>query len=224
MNPTLWILLLWLAFGLSHTVLSSVRVRPTLVRVLSERGFEGVYSLIALAVFVPLVWVYFAHKHTGALLWAVSVTPGVYWFVYVGMAIAFVLVVSGLMTPSPSATRAKPGEGPAQPRGIHFITRHALFMGFGLFGLLHLIPNGFASDIAFFAGFPIFAVIGCIHQDRRKLTLEPERYRAFYDATPLIPFTGRNTFRGLRELSPMAVLIGLALTWGVRHFHSAWFS
>ena len=39
MHPALTIVLLWLAFGASHIVLSSARLRPRLVRGLTERGF-----------------------------------------------------------------------------------------------------------------------------------------------------------------------------------------
>lgn len=223
MSPFSTLVLLWLAFGVSHMLLSSARIRPRGIALLSEGGFMGVYSFIALGTFVPLVWVYFTHKHQGPLLWAVSMTPLLYWVLFAAMTVAFILVVSGLMAPSPTSMSAGPKEGPAQPRGVHFITRHALFMGFGLFGLVHLVANGFATDVAFFAGFPIFAVVGCMHQDRRKLASDGASYRAFYDATPLIPFTGRQTLRGLRELSPLAVLIGVGLTLVVRHFHRAWF-
>ncbi len=64
-----WILIaLWLAFGATHIGLSSVRFRPRLHAALGERSFLGVYSLIAFATFVPVVWYYFAHKHAGPLL------------------------------------------------------------------------------------------------------------------------------------------------------------
>ena len=105
----------------------------------------------------------------------------------------------------------------------HYITRHGVFMAVGLFGLVHLIPNGFASDIAFFAGFPIFAIVGCLHQDRRKLVTDSQRYAGFHAATPLIPFTGKQTLRGLRELSPVAYVLGIGLAIALRYFHAQWF-
>ena len=66
MSATVWIVLLWLGFAGSHMLLSSVRLRPILVERIGERGYAGVFSLVALGFFVPLVWVYFASKHHGA--------------------------------------------------------------------------------------------------------------------------------------------------------------
>ena len=80
-------------------------------------------------------------------------------------------------------------------------------MGLGIFGLLHLIPNGNAADVAFFGGFPIFAVIGCWHQDQRKLATGPAGYRQFHRETPFMPFTGRTTLQGIRELSPVVIAV-----------------
>ena len=223
MSPAFLIVLLWLAFGVSHIVLSSVRLRPRLVAVLGEQGFMGGYSLVSLLTFVPLVTVYFGHKHEGALLWASGVGPVGFWLISIGMGIALILLVGGVLTPSPASMGAGGAETPVEARGIHLITRHAVFMGMGLFGLLHLFANGFATDVAFFAGFPIFVVVGAMHQDRRKLAPEGSPYRAFYEATPLLPFTGSRTLQGLREIGWKAPLAGIVLTGVIRYYHSAWF-
>ncbi len=224
MGPTAMIALLWLGFAITHMALSSVTFRPRLVGVLGDRGFQGVYSLIALAFFVPLVWVYFDHKHAGPLLWAIPVGGTLRWAIHIGMGLSFVLLIAGVMNASPASMTATDTDATTQPSGVHFITRHAVFMATAVFGLLHLIPNGFATDVAFFSGFPIFALVGSIHQDRRKIETEPERYKAFHESTPLLPFTGRQTLRGLRELSKLAVGIGVGVTILVRYFHSSWFS
>jgi uncharacterized membrane protein len=216
------IVLLWLAFAASHIVLSSLTLRPRLVRVLGEKGFLGVYSLIALVIFVSMVSVYFDNKHSGALLWSVGMTPSLVGLVWILMGVAVVLLVAGIVTASPASMSVAAGKS-VELRGVHYITRHAVFMSAGLFGLAHLIPNGFASDVAFFAGFPIFAVIGSLHQDQRKLVTDAKRYPEFHAATPLIPFTGKRTLRGLRELSPIAYGLGIGLAVTFRYFHAQWF-
>ena len=222
-SPTMTIAALWVAFAVTHMVMSSIRFRPQLAAWLSW-GFQAVYSVIALGLFIPLCTIYFSNKHSGPLLYALPLTPWVRGGIFVGMGVAFILLFAGLLTPSPTSISAQASDGtPAEPKGVHFITRHALFMSMALFGILHLIANGFASDVAFFAGFPLFVLIGTFHQDQRKLALEPERYRAFYEATPWIPFTGRSTLRGLREISKPAVVLGLLTLLVVRHFHSRLF-
>lgn len=207
---------LWLAFAATHMGMSSVRFRPRLVAALGAAGFQGVYSLVAFAVFVPLVWYYFAHKHAGPLLWAIEVGPVLRWILYIGMGVAFTLVFCSLVQPNPFSV-GRDGSEPA--RGIHRITRHGTFLGLGLFAALHLVPNGFASDVAFFGGMLAFSVAGCLHQDARKLALEGERFRPFMEQTPFWPFTGRDTAQGLRELPWYGLVGGIALTVALRWYH-----
>ena len=219
MGATTEILALWGLFAATHMGLSSQRLRPRLVGALGEPAYAGIFSVVALAIFVPLAWIYFGHRHEGTLLWAVSVGPVLRWVVYVVMGAAFVLVVGGLLEPSPASMLS----GDTEVRGIHRLTRHPLFMGLGVIGLLHLPWNGFASDVAFFAGLPLFAIIGCAHQDRRKLANLGEAYRTWHQATPFLPFTGRETLRGLRELRPASLLLGVLLTIGLRMAHGPLF-
>jgi uncharacterized membrane protein len=219
MSPTFAIVMLWVAFAATHVGLSSLPVRQRLVTGLGAPAFQGLYSVIALAIFVPLVWTYFAHKHAGPLLWSIPIGTPLRWLVYVAMAGAFILMVAGLV--KPSLASMVPGD--PTPRGAQRLTRHPLFMGLGIFGLLHLIPNGNAADVAFFGGFPIFAVVGCWHQDRRKLTAGPPEYPAYHRATPFLPFTGRDTVRGLRELGFAVIAGGVGITWLLRYFHPSWF-
>ncbi len=74
MESTAQIAALWILFGATHMGLSSLRLRPALVSNLGDRGFLAAYSLVALAVFVPLTVVYAGHRHEGALLYAYA-TP-----------------------------------------------------------------------------------------------------------------------------------------------------
>jgi uncharacterized membrane protein len=162
--------------------------------------------------------VYFTHKHAGAWLWSLPQTTLLRWIVYAGMGVALVLAVGGLIRPSPAALVP----GPPQPRGVQRITRHPLMMGTALFGLVHLLSNGSTADVAFFGGMVLYPLIGCAHQDRRKLAMNAPGFREFYEATAFIPFTGRSAFQGLRELVPAAI-VGVGLTVVVRYFHASWF-
>jgi uncharacterized membrane protein len=219
MSPALTIGLLWLGFAGSHLFLSSLPVRRAMIARIGELPFRGLYSLVAFAFFIPLVGTYFSHKHAGPALWTVPFGPGLRWGMYVGMGIAFVLLVASFVRPSPAAV--VPGN-PA-PRGVYRITRHPLMMGLVIFGLLHLLPNGHAADVAFFGGFVLFPLVGAAHQDRRKLVTDAGKFRDFYEATPFLPFTGRSSLRGIRELLPTVAGLGIAVAVVVRHFHAAWF-
>lgn len=222
MSVAIGIVALWGLFAATHMGMSSQALRPRLVAALGERGFLGVYSLLALAIFVALCWLYVPNRHAGAQLWPPLVTGTLgLWIVYVLQAVAWTLVVAGNLSPSPASIAPDPKRG-KEPRGVHLLTRHPLFMGVALFGALHLLFLGFASDVAFWAGFPLFAAAGCAHQDRRKRATLPG-YPAWHAATPFLPFTGRATLRGLRELPPLAIAIGVALTILLRWLHGPLF-
>jgi uncharacterized membrane protein len=218
-SPTIAIALLWGGFAGSHLGLSSLPVRSRLVAKLGEPRFLGLYSLVAFVFFIPLVWVYFANEHAGPLLWGRPGGALVLWLVQLGMGVAFVLVVSSLVQPNPSLLGSKGGEA----RGVFRIARHPLFMGIAVFAALHLVVNGAASDVAFFGGMLAFSIVGSWHQDQRKLATNAPGYREFVAATPFLPFTGRETLRGLRELPPLGVALGVGLTIVLRVFHSTLF-
>lgn len=218
MTPAVSIVLLWLGFAGSHLLLSHLPVRERLVKRIGPQPFQGFYSLVALAFFVPLVWIYFDHLHEGAWLWVLPHGGVLSWLVTMGMGVSFVLLTAGLVRPSPAALNA----GPAEPVGAFLIARHPVFMGLGIFGALHLLLNASTTDVAFFAGFPLFAAVGCAHQDQRKLAQKSPGYAAFVAATPFVPFTGRHTLRGLRQLGPLPVALGLGLAVLVRWTHRFW--
>jgi uncharacterized membrane protein len=144
------------------------------------------------------------------------------------MLLAFLLLVGGMANQSPAAMKM-PGDAgastPHPPSGIQLITRHAVFMATGLFGLAHLMVNPHASDVAFFAGFPIFAVVGAMHQDSRKRVTLGDSYAAHCDATPLLPFVGplASTLRGLREVPIWVYAVAIAVTVALRTFHASLF-
>jgi len=219
MGATAFIGILWLAFAATHMVLSSVQLRPRLIGVLGERPYQGLYSAVALLLFVPLVWFYFANKHAGPELWYVGGAAALRWLGMIGMGVAFVLAVGGLVRPSPASL----APGSTEIAGALRVTRHPLFMGLGLMGLMHLLMAPiYASDLAFFGGFPVFALIGCRHQDLRKLHSAGEKLQRFYAETPFLPFSRRGGAHGVSEM-PVALVVGIALAVVVRSFHDTLF-
>jgi uncharacterized membrane protein len=219
MSAVLIIALLWIAFAATHMGLASVRMRPKLVARLGERPYQALYSLVALAIFVPLVWYYTGHKHFGAFLWTVPKNTVTLWATYIGNGVAFVLLTASFVQPSPATVGGPPGSA----RGVLLITRHPLFMAIALWGLLHLVFNASASDLAFFGGAVLFSLAGAWHQDQRKLATGPPEFREFHASTPFLPFTGPRTLEGLRGLPPVAVIVGVGLTILLRYFHSTLF-
>jgi hypothetical protein len=100
---------LWLAFAATHIGLSSSALRPRLVSALGATRYQGLFSLVALAIFVPLCWLYFAHQHAGPHLWYFGHLGPLRWLSYAGMVLAFSLLIGGVLTPSPAGlTRTSP--------------------------------------------------------------------------------------------------------------------
>jgi uncharacterized membrane protein len=199
--------------------LSSLKLRPRLVELLGARGFQAVYSVIALAIFVPLMALYFDSPHAGPHLWYLGYQPAVRGVMYAVMAVALALVVGGATSPSPASLIP----GKAEVKGLFRITRHPLLMGFALFGAGHLLTaNVNLAELAFFGGFVLFPLVGCWHQDQRKLATLGDGFRPFYEQTPFLPFTGPGAIRGLME-QPVAAVLGALATGVIRYFHQGWF-
>ncbi|WP_287130398.1 NnrU family protein [Candidatus Cyanaurora vandensis] len=183
---------LWLAFAASHTLLSSVGLRANLQKKLGAGGYLGFYSLVAAATFIPLVVYYGSHKHEGPLLWA----DGPRSLTYSLMVLAVFFIAASLISPPPGSMQSR---GSLAVTGITKLTRHPGFIGFILFGLAHLIVNGYASDVAFWGGLVLYTPFGAWHQDQRKRQENPVGYGQVLTQTSFIPglaiLQGRQSFK-----------------------------
>ena len=58
-----------------HFLLSSEPVRTRLVGRVGAQPFRGIYSLVAIGTFIPMVVVFGHNKHAGAMLWNLRGAP-----------------------------------------------------------------------------------------------------------------------------------------------------
>lgn len=219
MKEAFVLLFWWLLFGGAHILLSSSSVRPQLIARLGYRPFLGVYSVVAIATFLPLVIFYAHHKHAGPQLWRIMPPYLVFRDLNIAlMAFAFILLVTGLVARPPSLLLT--GGAPAA-YGVTRITRHPTFAAIFLFGIAHCLVNGYLGDLIFFGGFAAFAWIGAVHQDSRKV-VEVPGYTEFKNETSFIPFgamfSGKQRL-DLGELRWSIVLLALVLFYIVRAYH-----
>ena len=219
MSAAYWIAFWWGMFAGTHLVLSSLPLRGQLIARLGEKGFVRLYSLIAFATFIPLVWVYFGNRHAGGVIWNLAAAPGVRPLGAALAVLAIALIVGGVLHPSPALVGMKQAWG---ARGLTRITRHPLFMGFALWALSHLLLNGFLTDVLFFGGMLAFSLAGAAHQDARKRAIEEERLGQFFAETSYWPFgaiiAGRNRIIW-RELPWIALAVGAAAAIGIYALH-----
>jgi len=205
---------LWATLFLAgHFILSSDPVRGAIAGTVGEQPFHGIYSLVALGTFIPLVVVFAHHKHAGPMLWYLRGITPVRWLIGPMMLVALIMWVASLMTPNPAALGAPDN---LTPRGILKLSRHPGFIAFTIFGLAHMLMNGWAGDLVFFGTFPALGIFGGLHQDHRKLRSMGEPYRRFVEQTSFMPgaalLSGRQRCHPSEDLPWLAIAIGAALT------------
>lgn len=211
-----------LAFAFSHIVLCAEPLRSELVEKMGTMKFRVVYSFIAIGTFAPAAVIAWTNRHLGQVLF---VLPR---WAELGLAMALMLaavelIVLALATPSPvSLIPAKP-----EPRGILRITRHPMNMGWALFGLAHLIANGFLGDVIFFgACFVFVGLVGAFHMDQRKRRQADDQMVTFLKHTSVIPFAAVILRRQRVVLSEMAwpmVILGVIVWAALIIFHGTFF-
>ncbi len=186
----------------SHLVISSSTVRPRLIAAVGDRAYPGLYSVVALGTFVPLVLAFAHHKHSGAMLWDLRGVAPIRWLVWISMLSAFIIFVASFINPTPGTMSAQGRKvDPGTAVGILKISRHPSFVAFTLFGIAHMLMNGFTGDVIFFGTFPALSIIGGRHQDQRKEAQLGPMYHRLVEQTSFVP--------------------GLALIQGRQHWTSA---
>lgn len=217
-------IVLWtLAFAATHMGLSSLSVRPRLVAAIGQVPYLGLYSLVAFATFVPLVTTWLDGVHGGPLLWDLRDVPGVRLAALLVSWLSFTLALASLVQQSPAAIGPR---ATTRSRGLTRITRHPLFMNVGIWGLAHVVVNGWLNDVLFFGGIFVVGLLGCIHQDARKKVTEKGALDEFYAETSLLPFaaiaTGKNRLV-VSELPWVGIAMGAAASLVIYVYHARLF-
>ena len=208
------VLLAAIAFVGTHFILSHP-LRAPIVRAIGERGFLGVYSLVAVATLGWLVWAYRAAPMTpmlwpvGDALWAVAT---------IVMLVASVLMIGSLIGNPALPTGGAPASVPGEARGVFAITRHPMMWAFAFWAGAHALVYPTAGNFVLVGAVAVLALVGAALQDRKKKALQPEQWRAWEARTSYWPFAaiaaGRTRFGGFRahDLAGGLVL-WLAATW-----------
>lgn len=188
------LILAGLAFVLLHLGVAGTRLRDPVVATLGARLYTILFSLASAA---GIWWLASAYNHAPYLaLWG---QPE--WWKLVAdvlMLPAFLLVVTGLLTPNPTAV-GQQGLADQPPRGVVRVTRHPFLIGVALWAVLHLVANGDVASVSFFGTFLAVAVAGPLSIDaKRRRALGAPAWSGFASRTSVLPFAaiaaGRNTF------------------------------
>lgn len=197
-----------------HLLVSGTSLRDVIVGSLGERPFQALFSLASLGGIIWLALSYNAATAQGSeVLWDLGVG-----FRYVGVvvvAIAFLFVVVGLLTPNPTTVGMEDRAARDDTvRGLLRITRHPFLWGVALWAAYHVLANGDAASIVFFATFLVLAVVGTYSIDAKRARRMGDAWQGFAKRTSNIPFAaivdGRNTFK-LGEVATYREAIALAV-------------
>jgi uncharacterized membrane protein len=192
-------------FLLIHFGVSGTRLRDGLVSRLGAGPYRGAFALASI---VGLVWMSYAYRHAPTVpLWGLLLgfRPAAYVLVF----IAFLFVVIGLTTPSPTRVgmESKVGQGTAAARGMVRITRHPFLWGIALWALVHLIVNGDLASLIFFGALLVLALVGTLAIDAKRRRNFGEQWAEFAKVTSDIPFAA--IAGGRNKLGPALAEIGV---------------
>lgn len=162
------------AFVGTHFILSHP-LRAPLVGRLGDRGFMGLYSLVALGTFGWAVMAFRAVGPGGAQLWdGMGDMP---W----AIASVVMLIASVLFAGSFAGNPALPDPRAANlaaagPHGVFHVTRHPMMWSFALWAAVHFILSPTSRQFVLAGAIGVLALVGAHMQDRKKEILMGETW------------------------------------------------
>ncbi|WP_037479185.1 NnrU family protein [Sphingobium sp. ba1] len=202
------------AFVGTHFILSHP-LRAPLVARLGEKGFLGVYSLVAA---ITLIWMIVAYRAAPVtpMLWPVG--DGLWAIATVIMLVASILLLGSLVGNPAMPNPDGPIMVPAEAKGVFAITRHPMMWAFAMWGLAHILVYPVAANIIVSVAIILLSLVGAALQDRKKEVLTPAAWQHWESRTSYWPFAailaGRARFGrfGMHALAG-GLVVWLAATW-----------
>lgn len=131
--------------------------RSRMVERIGEQPWKGLYSLLAIAGFILIVWGYGLARHDPVLLYVPPL-----WLRHVSlilMILVFPLLLAAYL-----------------PGRIKAMTKHPMLAATKIWAFAHLLANGTLADVLLFGSFLVWAVIDRIsvqHRDERPMPGAP---------------------------------------------------
>jgi uncharacterized membrane protein len=193
-----------------HLFVSGTTLRDAIVARIGERAYLASFALASIG---GLGWLIMAYARVESVpLWPhqSALRPLVLVLVFV----AFLLVLIGLTTPSPTAAG---GEGRLRHDdpaiGILRITRHPFLWGVAIWAAAHLLVNEDSASLVLFGSVGVLALAGPRSIDAKRKRRFGEDWDRFAAVTSNLPFAaiaaGRNRLV-IGELGAWRVALGIA--------------
>ena len=187
MDPTNNLIFAAILFVGSHFALSHP-LRAPLAGRMGERGFQIVYSVVALATFILMVRAY-QGLPAELPLWAVG---DVLWAVASLIVLLASILFLGSLIGNPALAAPGAEKAAAAPaRGVFAITRHPMMWGFALWAIAHIMVVPMPGQILLCLALIILALGGSLGQDSKKAKLMGAAWQDWRSRTAFVPFSGQ---------------------------------
>ncbi|MGQ2935509.1 MAG: NnrU family protein [Sphingopyxis sp.] len=184
MQPMSLLIATCVLFVGSHLMLSHP-LRDGLAGRLGERGFQIVYSIVAIATFIMVVQAWRGMPPEPPL-WVVD--DPLWILTSLIVLFASILFIGSLIgnpaLPAPGAAKA----AQAAPRGVFAITRHPMMWGFALWAFAHVLVMPTTAQIILSATIIFLALVGSAGQDAKKARLMGGAWRQWAARTSFVPY------------------------------------
>ena len=204
-------------FVVFHLGISGTPLRKVLQDALGVSPYLGLYSVLSIGTFGLMIYGYGQAPHND-FLWVPSALA--YKINKVITLIAFVTVVTGLLTPNPTAVLSDAALD-NDVSGMLKITRHPVQWAILLFAIGHLIANGDVASVILFGSLALLSFFGMLSMDGRKRAQADPRWKTFMETTSMVPFVemlSGKTRLTLADINWVAMVIGVvvyaAFYWG----------
>ncbi len=209
------LILACLTFVGSHFAMSHP-LRAPMVRILGEKGFLGVYSLISLAAIIWMV-VAFRRAPSDLPLWGAG--DGL-WIIASILTLLAAVLYAGSMSGNP----ALPAPGAEvlaskEPHGVFRVTRHPMMWSFALWGIAHMLVASRPDSLIFVGSIVFLALFGAWAQQTKKRATMGDAWLGWQARTSYWPRLDRLAGVGLLPWIA-GFAIWLAATWAHDFFGS----
>ncbi len=157
-----------LAFVGTHFALSHP-LRAPLVQRLGTRGFEGLYSVVALA---SLAWMVLAFRAVDSAVPLWNGTTDALWIVASLLTLVASVLLVGSFFGNPALADPRAQANAAKPvHGVFHVTRHPMMWAFALWALSHVAVSPTPRSFVLTGAVAFLALVGAHLQDRKKQAL-----------------------------------------------------
>lgn len=199
------------AFVGSHFALSHP-LRAPLVQRIGARGFQGLYTVVALASFAWMVLAFRA-ADSGAPLWNGMSDP--LWIIASLLTLLASVLLVGSFFGNPALPDPRAKDLAAQGvHGVFHVTRHPMMWAFALWAASHALISPTPRSFVLTGAVCVLALVGAHLQDRKKQMLMGAAWQGWEARTSYWPRLG-----GLAKAGAVPWLGGLALWLGASWAH-----